>query len=181
MQDEQSILEQQLIKLKEGFDQTFTQPAGALRSSQESLLAITAGSHRLALRLSELTGFQLCGKIMPLAGQAPPLLGISGIRGRVVPIFDLAHLLWGQEDGQELRWVALCGSEQGMGLAFAGFDGYLRVDRTQLRQMIEGEGSHLPEVLQTEGLVRGVVSVKSILIELAKRLDGAPKKGSRNA
>src|SRR5260370_23902963 len=157
MQDKQSGIEEQLVRLRQEFDQAFAEPAGALGTRQESLLAIVAGGHRLALRLSELSGFQVCAKIMPLAGQALPLMGISGIRGRVVPIFDLASLLWAQKDNQESKWVALCGSEHAVGLAFAGFDGYLRVDRTQIHPIIGGEWKdHLPEALRTDGVVRGV-------------------------
>jgi chemotaxis signal transduction protein len=171
-------VEQQLEQLRADFDRAFTEPTDTLGSAQESMLAITVAGQRMAVRTNELSGFQLSRRIMPLPHQLPHLLGVSGIRGRVVPVFDLARLLNSDPKEEQLRWVAVCGGDQPLGLAFAVFEGHLRASREDIHQVVEGNQNRcLPETIWTGGVLRFVLKIPSVLDELHQRNGTELKKG----
>ncbi len=70
-------------------------------------------------------------KIVPVPSRVPELLGLTGIRGVVVPVFSLSRLLgFDSEHGQAL-WLVFCGERQSpIALAFEGMEQLFEVAST---------------------------------------------------
>lgn len=137
--------------LREAFDHSFSLPPPAAPEAPENLLAVRIGSDRYALRTRELAGLQLLRRVTPLPGARRGLLGLTGVRGRLVPVFSLAQLL-GQAQTEAPRWLVICGAEEPMGLAFGELEGHHSPPRSSLSLLPEAESQpHLRQTVRLGG------------------------------
>ncbi len=87
-------LESRAAELRRAFDETFAAPPQTHDAALEQMLAITIQGERYAIRVSGISGLAVPkGKVLPVPSSVPELLGLTGIRGTVVPVFSLAWLL----------------------------------------------------------------------------------------
>jgi chemotaxis signal transduction protein len=157
-------------ELRAAFDAAFARPRGAGAEDAVALLALRVGGEPLAVRVLETAGLMPARRIVPVPSRRPELLGISGIRGAVVPIYGLARLLRRADDG-EPRWIVLAaaGGEERVGLAVATFERHLVVPAERLRPAATGPGGHAPELLHGEGASRPVLSIPSLVRAITGR------------
>jgi purine-binding chemotaxis protein CheW len=150
--------------LRAAFDASFAAPPAGEAGARVALLAIRAGGEPAALRVLETAGLLPARRIVPVPGRRPELLGVSGLRGSLLPVFSLARLLGRSEAGDEPRWVALAGVDQArVGLAFAAFEGHLLVPAQDLAVAAEEGRGHVAAVARLAGGPRPVLSVASLL------------------
>ena len=81
-----------LAQLRAAFDETFAVPPRS-REELESVIQIRVGSEVFAIRTGHIGGLMKSRKIVPLPSRIPELLGVSALRGSLIPVFDLAALL----------------------------------------------------------------------------------------
>lgn len=178
MNREQTVIDKRALQLRRAFDHSFAEaPAGA-SAPTEAFLAIAAGNDSYALRLADISGLYVDKKVTHLPSNASDLLGLSSFRGALVPVYDLRILL-GYPAGPPPRWLVLIAPETPIGLAFDQFDGHLRLPR----DAIAHEGGkqdgrqHIAESLRTNGQVRSIVSVASIIESIKKRAQSGVTQG----
>jgi chemotaxis signal transduction protein len=163
-------LAQRLAELRQGFDRGFAAPPATATAATVGLLAIriAAGSH--AIRMGEISEVQPAPRLVTLPGARPEMMGLAGIRGRLVPVYNLAALLGHDEPGTK-NWVAVCGMDEPLGIGFDELEGYIQVLPTDLYPAAEVERSRgqVREVLHRDGASRMVVSVSSIVSTLRLR------------
>jgi len=112
-------------ELRDAFDRVFAQAPSPEAGAMESLLTIRIGANPYALRLKEVSGLFADKKVTWLPSSAPELLGLAGIRGTVLPVYDLGRLLGCPTAGAP-RWLVVIAAMP-VALAFEAFDGYLTV------------------------------------------------------
>lgn len=149
--------------LRRAFDERFARPADQGVRSTVGLILVDLGSERFAMRLTALSGFEPLRRCVPLAGAAPGVLGIAGVRGRSIPVFDLAQALALRET-EPPRWLALCEhAGTAMAFAFAGFAGQAQVDAAALRSAgAELARPHAPELVLIDQRPVPVIDVASL-------------------
>lgn len=167
-----------LHRLRRSFDEAFELPPPAASQQQETLLAIEAGGTPLALRIAELSRLEAGRKVVPVPTACAELLGLAGVRGRLVPVYSLASLLGLSDRGDE-RWLVLCGGEIADGkpasttsisasdpiaLAFGALQGHARVARTEIFAVNEDARPviHATELVRLDGVTRPLVSIASV-------------------
>lgn len=121
-------------QMRQEFDQAFARPLAPETAHLEDLLTIRLGQEAYALRLSDIAGVFADRAVTALPGDTPALLGIAGLRGAIVPVYDLAALLGHDRDGERPRWLALtaASANTSVGFAFAALDGQLRIPRDDI-------------------------------------------------
>jgi purine-binding chemotaxis protein CheW len=145
-------LSARLRELRESFDRSFREPPASVGEAPLDLLAIRVGRQPFALRLSEIAVLEAGRTITSVPSRHSELVGIAGVRGAVVAVFDLALLLELPKLDSP-RWLVLA---QGAPLAFAfsAFEGQRSVapdaiaraeregsGRAQLREMVRWRGT----------------------------------------
>ena len=156
--------------LRDAFDGTFARPPVSGNTEAEDLLAIRVAGQPYALRLNEITGLVSQSPVVAVPAGTPALLGVTGIRGAVVPVFDLPLLL-GFAPDPDPPWLVLCGAEPAIGLAFAGFEGYLRLDP----EAFQTGGDATPRdpfvqtLVATADGVRAVLSVPRLITAISSK------------
>jgi chemotaxis signal transduction protein len=161
-------------ELRAAFDRTYALPSLSQEANQsEDLLAIRLAGNAYAIKVSEISGLANNRKTIALPSAMPELLGVAGIRGALVPVYSLAALMQVNRGPEEDRWLALCGTEEPIGLAFTEFEGYLQVPLADLYAASQENltRGHVKEVARTAGLVRSVLSIPSI-VEMVRRRCG---------
>jgi chemotaxis signal transduction protein len=152
--------------LRAAFDAAFARAASAPAEDAVALLALRVGGAGVAVRVLETAGLMAARPIVPVPSRRPELLGVSGVRGAVVPIYSLARLL-GRADDAAPRWIVLAaaGAER-VGLAVTTFDRHLVVPKAELCRAAQAgttAAAHAVEVLHDAGEVRPVVSIPSLV------------------
>jgi purine-binding chemotaxis protein CheW len=158
-------------QLRQEFDHAFSLPVQAEAVRGRHLLAIRVGGYPYALDPAEIAGLQVDRAIVPVPGLLPEWLGLAGIRGGLVPVYSLAALLgYEQPPAAKPRWLALCGSEPLLGLAFDEFERHLNLDPSQIAAADPAsiKTKHVRAVAQAD-LSRPVISIPSVAAEIARR------------
>jgi purine-binding chemotaxis protein CheW len=159
-------------ELRLAFDRSFATAPSAENdtASTENLLAVRVGSHPYALRLAEVSGLFADKKITWLPSPSAALRGIAGLRGTVIPVYDLGMLL-GYPRAAAPRWLLVTATTP-VGLSFDGFDGYLSVRRGAIvpEARVEAVERHVREVLHAE-VARPIIHLPSVL-EAIRNLGG---------
>jgi len=159
-------------ELREAFDRARALPFASGEAEQMvSLLAMRLGGEPHAIRVSEISGLAQGRKIETVPGGMPELLGIAGLRGKIVPVYSLAALVGHGRETGEAAWLVLCGDEELVGFAFHDFEGHLRVPLAQLCAASERDAGreHMEHVVRAEGSVRTVVSLSQLLTAIRAR------------
>lgn len=156
---------QNVQQLREAFDRLFAAAPVARSHDLVRVLVIRLGSIQYAFRSEEITSIEPRRAIVPLPSTLPHLLGLAGVRGRLIPVFSLAGLLGvsGVDDTEPC--IALCGKGESAGLAFPTIETYLQVQGAQIFAAPNGDGSrsHLRELVKTGDASYPIVSVASLL------------------
>jgi purine-binding chemotaxis protein CheW len=155
---------QRILEMRRTFDGAFAAPRRAAVAEDEKIVILDVGSSKLACRVGQIARLEADRKIVPLAGGARGLLGLAGIRGKLVPVYGLALLL-GTGAAGATRWLALCGGADPIALAFDRLDRFVRAHRTDLCALNDAGGgpSHVTELLRLGGEVYNVLDIDSVL------------------
>jgi chemotaxis signal transduction protein len=155
-----------LAELRDSFDRAFAAPPAKAQDTLVGFLAIRVSGGAYAVRADELADVQASCKVVPLPGGHPDMLGISGVRGRLVPVYSLASLL-GLATNKSSGWLAICKSGVALGLTFDDLEGYVQASPADVYPIeLERSRGHVREVLRQAGATRSVVSVSSIVTML---------------
>jgi chemotaxis signal transduction protein len=159
----------QAADLREAFDRSFAQASVSEADDDvEKLLGIRIGDDRYVVRLSGLSGVFADRRVTPLPSPVSELRGIAGFRGAVLPIYDLGMLL-GYPRAMAPRWIVVTAAPR-IGLAFAGFDGYVSVRGAVIvpETRTETRDWHVREVLRGERS-QPIIFLPSIIEAIARR------------
>jgi chemotaxis signal transduction protein len=171
-------LQTRLLELRQSFDRAFSEPL-ALGEDEATveLLAIRIGRDPFALRLAEIAALEADRTITPVPSDHPELLGIAGVRGGVVAVFDLGALL-GAARPEALRWLVLAKGAP-LAFAFSAFDGQLVVRPEALASAEPGRGGRVREVAHGGGLSLPVIDIPALIagLERRPRASGLPPPG----
>jgi len=130
-------------ELRLAFDGSFAEPAAEVAPAQLDLLAIRVAAHGYVLRLAEVSSLHADRRLVPVPSPRPELLGLVGVRGLTVPVYDLRRLL-GHEPGRLPRWVALVRAATPFAVAFEQLEAHLRVEQSSVVATLEGASPSHP-------------------------------------
>lgn len=139
-------LRARLLDLRESFDQAFSEPEAERAEVSLALLLIRVGRERYAVRLSDVGALEADRTITAVPSEHSELLGIAGLRGAVVAVFDLATLL--ELPRQEApRWLILAKGAP-LAFAFSAFDGQFLVSASAIASADAGRAGRVRDVVR---------------------------------
>lgn len=156
--------------LREAFDRSFAQPPVLEAARTEDLLAIRVAGNPYALRVAEIAGLFADKAVVPVPSAVPELLGVSGLRGAIVPVYDLAVLL-GYPAQAAPRWLVLARSREPVALAFDAMEAQLAVSPQDVIFEVGDAGAHARGSLRAEGGLRLIAHLPSVLDDIHKRVE----------
>ncbi len=167
--------------LRSSFDESFAVPQSEQISGMEDLLMIRIRGDRYALRMSELVGLHSLRQVVKLPARRADLLGLAGIRGRLVPVFSLPILLGYAADRDDAEWLGLSRQDEELALALGEFTGHLTVAPSRICSLEGAAREHLPEIVGLDSGVCALVSVASIVSSIRSRTEtGVSRQGAKS-
>lgn len=181
MRDPASIPEL-VSDLRQAFDLAFAAAPSTAAAGAEDLLEVQCGSAAYVLRLGEIAALTRDLGVTAIPSAAPAFLGVAGVRGAILAVYDLAALL-GQPPDPAPRWIAIAAGVTPVGLAFRHVDGHRRVPAASIlaQSRPDGVARHVRGVARLDGGVRPIVSISSVVDAIAERgrVDGEQGAASR--
>jgi chemotaxis signal transduction protein len=163
-------------ELARAFDADFARAVSVRAPDSEDLLAIRIAGDPYALVRGELAGLFTDKPVTPLPGAAPGLLGISGFRGAIIPVYELCALVGGgTSTGGAPRWLVTVAAAP-VALAFDRFDAFLRVPRAAIAIHAGAATGHARRAVQTGGETRPILDVASIVETIRARARRDPRR-----
>jgi chemotaxis signal transduction protein len=160
-----------LDELRRAFDASFA-AAPPAPAERVDLIALRAGDLSCAVRMAEVGSVVPFREVAPIPCDEPAFRGVAGVRGAMLPVYDLAALM-GAGAAAAPRWMLVSGGAERVALAFDEIEEYLRVGRDQI--VAAAEGAAATEAVRAGSSVRAVVSVATVLKDLGLRLGVAHK------
>lgn len=137
MTDERSF-SARVSSMRAEFDESFARPATIQLEETIELVLLSTGGAMFAVRASEISGIHRLGKIVEIPGAPKALYGVTGLRGRIVPVMNTAAML-GRTNGDEPRWMCVRAlRDGGLGFAFTRVDAHVRVSPRDLEPAPRG-------------------------------------------
>jgi chemotaxis signal transduction protein len=160
--------------LRATFDASFAKAHATEPPPELDLLAIRVAEHAYALRLSQVLAVHADRRLVPVPGPRPELLGLTGVRGVVAPVYDL-RLLLGYRAAAAPRFVAQVRAPAPFAVAFELFERHLRVAESDVTL---GDGSARAARQFAPGSVRSATGLLP-LIDLLAIFDDVTRKSRR--
>ncbi len=115
---------------------------------------------------------------MPVPSRVPELLGLTGIRGVVVPVFSLARLLGFNSERGQAHWLVFCGDRQSpIALAFETMERLFEVASTEIFAREEAPGHrYVCATVCESATLRGVISIPALVVYIKARGAGKVRK-----
>ncbi|WP_394778600.1 chemotaxis protein CheW [Undibacterium sp.] len=172
---------QLLQELRSDFDTAFTREPESGSGRLENFLSLTVGGDPYALRVSQVSGLYSGRTITMLPSPLPELIGISGFRAQVTPVYDLASLL-GYPRATATRWIVVLRHDAPVALAFEAFDAHLSVGSGQItasdfsslqyrNSSNNNSSSRLRNAIQADGAVLPIIDLPSLIKDIQQRVD----------
>lgn len=169
MIDSNDHLRARLHALRSAFDQSFARSRQPPETDGTDFLLIRVAGEPYAVRLTEVAALEADRAITPVPSEAPALLGVAGLRGALVAVFDLAQLLGHSSAGSagqrvqstaaSSRWLVLV-QRSLVAMAFAEFEGQRRLSPDALATAVEAGQQH--EMVRVAGLTRPIVQLAAL-------------------
>ena len=164
--------------LRRSFDLSFQQPLVERAQELVHLLIVRIGSARFALKVADLAGLARAQTVVPIPGSDFGLLGIAGLKGRMVAVYSLAAMIGSTElSTEQNRWLVLCRCEKEIALAFTAVTGTMMVPRTELSPVSPGAPPHATDAVGSGSSQLWLLNVSSIAGNLVKKT-GTPASGA---
>ena len=168
-----SGLDGRAAALRQAFDAGFARAPVAHTRAAYDLLALTIGGDAYAIDMREVASLAVDRPITPLPTAVPELSGLAGLRGRMVPVYDLALLL-GYPRPAATRWLAIAAGAP-LALAFERFDGYVRCPAGEMTfEAADGlRGRHVRTIARAADWARPMVALRAVLETIRQRVPDA--------
>jgi chemotaxis signal transduction protein len=172
--------EAKLQELRESFDRAFQDPTGEPELGLEHLLRIRIGTERFAIRVVELAGLMRSPTIVRLPATRTGLLGLAGVKGRMVAVYSLGALLGCQKgSGDEEYWSVICRFDDRIAFTFAAADGTLMVSGSELCPITSGAPAHVTDTVGVGPARRWLLGLSSVAQAVANSAQaGSPSSSS---
>ena len=149
------------------FDLSFARIPEVRTAEPVDLLSIRLGGDPFAIRLEQTAGLFADRRTTPVPGTIPEFRGLAGVRGALVPVFDLAALL-GYAAAPAPRWLAAA-RDGAIAFAFDAFEGQLRATTDDVIAQNSGGRNHVREVVRVGGRTRQVVDLPALVAAIGRR------------
>lgn len=117
--------------LRGEFDREFSRPYGAETPPQLDVLVIQVASRAYGLQLADVIELHAGRTPVAVPSSRPGLLGLVGLRGVVVPVYDLSQAL-GHPPTTAPRWIAQVRASAPFAVAFELFERHVRLPLAEL-------------------------------------------------
>lgn len=172
-------IEGKIAAMRRLFDESFAVSPPGRAANPEPMLAIGVAGEPFALRVREISGLAVNNeKVVPVPSRVPELLGLTGIRGVVVPVFSLARLLGFDSERGPTRWLVFAGESQTpIALAFETMERLFEASSSDIFAREDASAHrYVGATVCKDTTLRGVISVPALVEHIKSHVAAKPRK-----
>jgi chemotaxis signal transduction protein len=156
--------------LKSSFDRSFQDAPVERNHELAHLLIVRIGTARFALKVRDLAALARAHTIVPIPSADPGLLGLAGLKGRMIAVYSLAAMIGSPAltTGPE-HWLVLCRGDDRIALAFSAAEGTLMVPSSDLCPVGLGAPPHADDAIGAGRSRLWLLDVRSIAAAIVQR------------
>jgi chemotaxis signal transduction protein len=163
-----AVVTDRVAQMRREFDAAFARPPAAEPPATETLLRVSAGGTGFFVQLRQLACVLPCAVVVPVPGARRELLGLTAVRGQILPLYSLATLLELAGPVAPARWILVAAGGTGAGLGVEVVEGVSRIPETVVMEAAaRGEGGRRGNLPDAAG-VRPLLDVTSVINNLLK-------------
>ena len=147
------------LEMRTAFDTSFAEPVQEGAAQRQPVMQIRVGTRMFAVRVLDTLGIARAGRIIAFPTRIREMLGLAGIDGNLVPVFDLAALLNVTGTGNP-AFVLLVGCDVPVGLAFDALETTLQVALNEPGG--PAAGRHIRAVVPLGSVMRPLIDIAGI-------------------
>ncbi|HEX3409495.1 MAG TPA: chemotaxis protein CheW [Candidatus Binataceae bacterium] len=156
--------------LRSAFDRSFEAAPVERDHELVHLLVVRIGAARFALKVNDLAGLARAEKVVPIPSKDPTLLGLAGLKGRIVAVYSLAALIGNAELVKVAeRWLVMCRSEDRLALSFTAAEGTVMVPTSELCPVAPGAPAFAVAALGTGAVQMWLLNVGAMVAAIVAR------------
>jgi chemotaxis signal transduction protein len=156
-------------ELRENFDQSFAGATEVEHVVQLDFLAIRVAGDPYALRLSEVASLHSDRRLVSAPSLLPELLGLTGFRGVLTPVYDLGTAL-GYRAGSLAKWLVIARWASPIAFAFETFDAHLRTPIDHVSSANAPVAGSANGAVQSGSTTLPLLHLPSLIEGIAKRI-----------
>jgi chemotaxis signal transduction protein len=158
--------------LRRAFDASFAEPLAQGHSDGEQLLTVRVGDSLLAVRVQELTVVERCRALASLPDLPAGCLGLAGVRGKLVAVYELAGFTAAGRAG-ESRWLLVSRTDPQIGFAIDEVEHCQYVERRHVSPRDVPADEPLLAVVAIEARRMPLLSIERLVQRLHARIEAA--------
>jgi chemotaxis signal transduction protein len=129
-------------EMRRAFDESFANPITLDEKARLPALVVMIAGRRWVVRLPDIAGVARVKPPLPVPGGSAGLLGLTGVRGALVPVYSLAALLGLTESPKgDTCWLALVSHGGTLGLAFDELERHIELAAEAVHAAADGSKS----------------------------------------
>ncbi len=145
--------------LHAAFDRQFAAAPTTAAEAGEQFLVVGVGRDRLLLRLRDIGGLFADRRIVTVPSGNAALLGITGLRGAILPVYSLGIALGYPRPDATPRWLVTAASAL-LAFAFAHFERHVEIARDRI--VPRGDAGQLREAATVGRDTLAIVDLPSL-------------------
>jgi purine-binding chemotaxis protein CheW len=159
----------ELALLRRAFDESFAAPRReTATASAERFLVVRVAGEALAVRLDGIAGIERMPRVVGLPGAPAEVRGVAGVRGRLLPVYDLAAVL-GAPRAADPQWLLLAAGDEPLGVAVAGLEGQVEAAAAERLEGASRPRPHVTGYVRAGGEARGVIDLRLLAADIQRR------------
>jgi purine-binding chemotaxis protein CheW len=160
------------LAMRQAFDRSFAEPVKTAAAETADFVAIRLGEDSYAVSMQEIGGSHADVAVTPCPSAFPEFVGLAAFRGVLTPVYDLAALCG--YPAAAARWLLLAKGRE-IAFVFPAFETHFRLERSAIASSQDGTpGRHVAGVAARAGRALPIVSLSSVIADLADRLGVRP-------
>lgn len=152
-------------ELREAFDRSFAEPRAIADEAFDDFLLIRVSSRAYAVEVRELAGLYTDRLVVPLPSPSPELRGLTALRGKLAPVYDLGLLL-NRAPLEQPRWLFVA-RERTVAFSFDALMAHARVQRKP-GEHAALQAAQASSTVEVRGSAYPVLSIALLLEALAQ-------------
>ncbi len=161
-------------QLRQAFDQSFALPVAGNPPPTVDLISVRLGTDLLALRVSEINDLRADATVVPVPSPVRELMGIAGLGGTLMPVYDLPALVgYPPTSG---RWLAVVAGRS-VAFAFDKFEEHFRVEPASIAPIAgHANDRHIHSIARSVDRAWPIIDLLSLVASLTHRAANATLK-----
>lgn len=156
-------------ELRQAFDQSFAEPLRQVEAGRENMLSVHIGQSDYCIRLSELATVAKSKKIVPIPNGPDGLVGVCGLREKLIAVFQLSHVLGTPAHKAAPRWLLVCKGNPEVAFGVEEINAYLQVSPSEMNEVeVNAAGPFVSHIIKRGNQRLGLLDVPAILDSLER-------------